>query len=367
MAQPTSRSSQSIESLKRKMARDPFSRAFLQLAEEYRRAGRFEEAVQVCQEGLARHPTYHTARIALGRTYLEAGDLETARRTLGEVIELAPENHLAAKLLAEVQRRLGDSAGAAETYRSILRHYPGDREVEALLRDLLDAAGPSGGGPGGEPPIDYRPEDLGVAPPVPVPVAGPVLLPLPGSVPVATAAPAPASIDGSADTGGTDALQTNTLAELYLRQGLVDRAIEVYRSMLQVDPANERARRRLAELADAAVIHAPVVQAAPPPVAQVAPRPVEPVVPAVPVPAAPVRIAPGHGLEQSSFEVPAPRSGRAGETAAAARPASQPVKPPPPPPPPVVPDPRHASARRLRQWLQRVQGRRGMSREVGRS
>jgi len=46
-----------------------------------------------------------------------------------------------------------------------------------------------------------------------------------------------------------DALQTNTLAELYLRQGLVDRAMEVYRGMLRVDPENQRAARRLNELA----------------------------------------------------------------------------------------------------------------------
>ena len=45
-----------------------------------------------------------------------------------------------------------------------------------------------------------------------------------------------------------DALQTNTLAEVYLRQGLVDRAIEVYRGMLRVDPANRKAAARLSEL-----------------------------------------------------------------------------------------------------------------------
>jgi pentatricopeptide repeat protein len=56
-----------------------------------------------------------------------------------------------------------------------------------------------------------------------------------------------ASQDG--DAGEGDALHTNTLAELYLRQGLVDKAVEVYRSMLRVDPDNQRAARRLADLA----------------------------------------------------------------------------------------------------------------------
>ena len=58
-----------IESLKQRLLRDPLSRAFLQLAEEYRKAGLFSEAIRTCMEGLERHPHDHTARIALGRTY----------------------------------------------------------------------------------------------------------------------------------------------------------------------------------------------------------------------------------------------------------------------------------------------------------
>src|SRR6266568_9575873 len=98
MAKAGSERQSTIESLKERIARDPLSRAFLQLAEEYRRDGRYKEAVEVCLEGLARHPTYHTARISLGRTYMEAGRLDEARRTLAEDLEMAPENHLAGKL-----------------------------------------------------------------------------------------------------------------------------------------------------------------------------------------------------------------------------------------------------------------------------
>src|SRR3989442_1419270 len=137
MAKPGSQRNPTIESLKDRIARDPFSRAFLQLAEEYRKDGKFKEAIDVCLDGLQRHPAYHTARISLGRTYLEAGDLENARRTFVEVLELQPENHLAAKLLAEIQKKMGDPAGAAATYRSILGYYPTDREVATLLDETL--------------------------------------------------------------------------------------------------------------------------------------------------------------------------------------------------------------------------------------
>src|SRR5467141_518208 len=108
MTKPATQRNPAIESLRERIARDPLSRAFLQLAEEYRKEGRYKEAVEVCLERLARHPTYHTARISLGRTYMEAGDLQNARRAFSDVLELQPENHLAGKLLAEVQKKTGD-------------------------------------------------------------------------------------------------------------------------------------------------------------------------------------------------------------------------------------------------------------------
>jgi hypothetical protein len=41
---------------------------------------------------------------------------------------------------------------------------------------------------------------------------------------------------------------SSTLAELYLKQGLVERAADVYRQLLAKEPGNDRARSRLAEI-----------------------------------------------------------------------------------------------------------------------
>jgi tetratricopeptide (TPR) repeat protein len=45
---------------------------------------------------------------------------------------------------------------------------------------------------------------------------------------------------------------SSTLAELYLRQGLLDRAVDVYRQLVAQEPGNARGRARLAELERAA-------------------------------------------------------------------------------------------------------------------
>jgi hypothetical protein len=46
-------------------------------------------------------------------------------------------------------------------------------------------------------------------------------------------------------------LSSATLAELYFKQGLLERASEVYRQVVEEEPDNESARRRLAEIEEA--------------------------------------------------------------------------------------------------------------------
>jgi tetratricopeptide (TPR) repeat protein len=70
-------------------------------------------------------------------------------------------------------------------------------------------------------------------------------------VEVARPVPPPASAPGDAATGAVAPFSSSTLAELYFRQGLVERAVEVYRQVLDEEPGNERARSRLAELESA--------------------------------------------------------------------------------------------------------------------
>jgi tetratricopeptide (TPR) repeat protein len=96
-----------IEELRRRVQSDPASIAFAALAEEYRRAGRFDEAIETCTAGLVRHPSYLSAHVTLGRALIDVGRLEEARGPLQYVLKLAPENLAAIRGLAEIHDRLG--------------------------------------------------------------------------------------------------------------------------------------------------------------------------------------------------------------------------------------------------------------------
>jgi tetratricopeptide (TPR) repeat protein len=99
-----------IEELRRRVQMDPASIAFAALAEEYRRMGRHEEAIETCRAGLQRHPAYLSARVTLGRALIETGDFEGAREELETVLKSAPENLAAIRGLALIHERLGHSA-----------------------------------------------------------------------------------------------------------------------------------------------------------------------------------------------------------------------------------------------------------------
>jgi tetratricopeptide (TPR) repeat protein len=123
-----------IEALRKRLLKDPGSIAFAQLAEEYRRAGRFHESIEVCRAGLARHPGYLSARVTLGRALLEIGDIDSAQRELNDVLQVAPDNLSAIRGIAEVHRKKGEIPEALEQFRSAFEMASPDPSIEQAVR-----------------------------------------------------------------------------------------------------------------------------------------------------------------------------------------------------------------------------------------
>lgn len=134
-----------IEELRRRLQKDPASIAFAQLAEEYRRAGKYQDAVDTCRAGLKRHPGYLSARVTLGRALLEIGDLEAAHVELNDVLMAAPQNLAAIRGLAEVHRRRGELREALDQYRTAFELAQNDPGIDQIVRDLRRELSPAGG------------------------------------------------------------------------------------------------------------------------------------------------------------------------------------------------------------------------------
>jgi tetratricopeptide (TPR) repeat protein len=120
-----------IEELRRRVQADPASIAFAALAEEYRRAGRYQEAIETCRTGLQRHPSYLSARVTLGRSLVQVGQFTEAREVLEHVLRAAPENLAAIRALAEIHERQGETPEALEQYRVALHVATQEAEAQA--------------------------------------------------------------------------------------------------------------------------------------------------------------------------------------------------------------------------------------------
>src|SRR5262250_3036309 len=125
-----------IEDLRRRVQKDPASIAFAQLAEECRRAGQFQESIDVCRGGLAIHPGYLSARVTLGRALIELGEIDEAQAELARVLESAPDNLAAIRGLADIHRQRGDLTAALAQYRAALLLARNDPDLEETIADL---------------------------------------------------------------------------------------------------------------------------------------------------------------------------------------------------------------------------------------
>jgi tetratricopeptide (TPR) repeat protein len=142
-----------IEELRRRVQKDPASIAFAQLAEEFRRAGNYDDAVDVCRAGLERHPSYLSARVTLGRALIELERFDEAAEELNLVLQSAPENLAAIRGLAEIHQRRGDLGEALKQYQSALGIAKHDPEIEESVHALSRQLGASSDDPAEPPPI----------------------------------------------------------------------------------------------------------------------------------------------------------------------------------------------------------------------
>jgi tetratricopeptide (TPR) repeat protein len=93
---------QHIQLLEKRLADQPTSPLFAQLASYYLEMGRTQEALSVCERGLAQHPFYPTGHLIKGRVLATLRMNAEARRELEFVQEFFPGNKTIADLIARM-------------------------------------------------------------------------------------------------------------------------------------------------------------------------------------------------------------------------------------------------------------------------
>src|SRR5665213_2211587 len=126
-----------IEDLRKQFAENP-RRVFARLANEYRKSGDLDVAIEICRAHVPLQPTYISGYIVLGQALFERGQPDEARSTFETALALDPENLIALRQLGDIARASGDLEAARGWYHKLLEVDPQNDEIAAQL-DALDA------------------------------------------------------------------------------------------------------------------------------------------------------------------------------------------------------------------------------------
>jgi tetratricopeptide (TPR) repeat protein len=125
-----------IDRLATQLAKDPHSKAFMPLAEEYGKVGMWQEAAGVLEDGLKLYPGFITAMVALGRAYDHMGQSLKAKAILEESVKLSPENLRAHRTLIRIYQSQGLNDSALQSCAVILAVNPRDEEALSVQTAL---------------------------------------------------------------------------------------------------------------------------------------------------------------------------------------------------------------------------------------
>ncbi|MDP7505232.1 MAG: hypothetical protein QF774_14540 [Nitrospinota bacterium] len=198
-----------IQALEAQLADDPASPAFFPLAGLNWEKGDADKAIDLLTSGLQHHAAYTAPRVLLGEIYLAKDQIGDAASELEKAIARSPWNLAAQRFLMDCHKKSGDEGGVRRALVAIGMFDPGDAAAAALKE--------------------------GGAAPAYVPSA-----PARGEVSVGEALIEEAG----------DAVPTESLAELYVSQGHLEKALDVYRTLAEEDPENTDYLEKISDLQD---------------------------------------------------------------------------------------------------------------------
>jgi tetratricopeptide (TPR) repeat protein len=133
--------SDDIRTLTARLAEEPSSLAFLELAEALRRRGQLEAAYKVARGGLGRYPGLADAHDLLARILGDQGDLAGAFDAWVEALRLDPMRTSALKGIGFLYFRAGNVVEAREHLQRAAEIDPDDQSITQALARMTESAG----------------------------------------------------------------------------------------------------------------------------------------------------------------------------------------------------------------------------------
>ena len=124
-----------ISDLEKQFSENP-RRVFARLANEYRKSGDSDRAIEMCRAHIPQQPGYISGHIVLGQALFDLGEMEDARQTFETALALDPENLIALRQMGDISRQRGETSAAQGWYQRLLDVDPQNEEISAIVASL---------------------------------------------------------------------------------------------------------------------------------------------------------------------------------------------------------------------------------------
>lgn len=209
------------EKYARILTQDPSSVAFIFLAQVLYKQGKIDKAINVLINGLKYNKKSVTGRFLLGKIYYDRWLIEQAKREFRTVVELAPDNLAACKMLVQILKSEEAYDKALELLRTASAYHTHDASIMSELREIeasLSLAKIK------EKEFQFARE----------------------SIKTALESKSVEELESSVGKYEKDLL-TETIADIYIAQGLYEKACIILEKVFESDPGNDAVRKKLAQ------------------------------------------------------------------------------------------------------------------------
>lgn len=125
-----------LENLEKFYTSHPDSIVFAHLASHILAEGDYQRAIQMCRDGLSKHPEYAFGHFVLGSAHYAMKDFNDAKREIEISLAYLPENPKAWKLLSDIHERLNLEVLAKESYLKFYLTDPfNEKAAEKIFRE----------------------------------------------------------------------------------------------------------------------------------------------------------------------------------------------------------------------------------------
>ncbi|MFQ5640445.1 MAG: tetratricopeptide repeat protein [bacterium] len=126
-----------IEFLVERVTSQSDSILFARLADIYLKMSRVEEAIQLCEDGIRKHPYYVTGHLVLGKSYLAQKMYDQAEKEFKRVLLFDPKCLAAHKLYGDLMQEIGWENTCEMSYKKILEIDPLDEVARSRVGEYI--------------------------------------------------------------------------------------------------------------------------------------------------------------------------------------------------------------------------------------